>query len=82
LSSIGTISDVVLRIAMTRAQLKLWAEFHAHRPTVSSRVERKTEADMVLSWIERGTEADLRFAEVHMDQHNWFRPPGVPERTT
>lgn len=61
---------------MTKAELKLWAEFHTH----SAMGKRHLEAKMVLAWIERDTEADLRFAEVHMDQANWFRPPGVPPR--
>jgi hypothetical protein len=67
---------------VTRDELKLWAEFHAHRPTVSSRVERKADADMILRWIGTGDPQSLRMAEAFMDGANWFRPPGVPERSS
>lgn len=63
---------------MTRDELKLWAEFHAN-PLRSNL--RNKQAKQVLIWIERGTPRDLRFAEVTMDQANWFRPPGVPSRS-
>jgi hypothetical protein len=59
---------------VTRAELKLWAEFHLNHHNEI----RQERARQCLEMIETGTEQNLRFAEVAMD--NWFRPPGVPPR--
>lgn len=61
---------------MTKAELKLWAEFHRDKRFVGA--NRKRAAEECLFLIETGRPDLMRIAEAWMD--NWFRPPGVPPR--
>lgn len=78
---------------MTAAELKLWAEFHAHKPISdelsrvalsSDRAVRRIEAERMLAWIREAEEQNrpnlLLTVEVYMTFNNWFRPEGVPPR--